>query len=89
MKRINKDLNPIYYNNAEEMDKPMSVLVEELRNEITKTRGKLHDIKRSYGYEEWIATYEGGLTCVISALHNFKEELEKIEAKYYTEQENA
>ena len=81
MERINKDRNPLYYKSAEEMDKPMSELIEELRCEIDKTRGKLYDIKRSYGYDEWITNYEGGLTCIISAMHNLKEELEKIEAK--------
>jgi NifU-like protein involved in Fe-S cluster formation len=81
MERINKDRNPIFYKSAEEMDKPMSELIEELRIEIHKTRGKLHDIKRSYGWDEWIETYEGGLTCMISAMYNFKEELEKFEAK--------
>lgn len=81
MIQVNKDRNPIYYKSAEEMDKPMSELIEELRNEITRTRGKLHDIKRSYGWSEWIEAYEGGLTCMISAMYNFKEELEKFEAK--------
>lgn len=81
MERKNKDTNPIYYKSAEEMDKPMSELIEELRCEIDRTRGKLHDIKRSYGWEEWIVTYEGGLTCMISAMYHFKEELEKFEAK--------
>lgn len=80
MERINKDRNPIYYKSAEEMDKPMSELIEELRCEIGRTRGKLHDIKSSYGWGEWIANYEGGLTCMISAMANFKEELEKFEA---------
>lgn len=75
----NKDKNPIYYKSAEEMDKPMSELIEELRIEISRTRGKLSDIKRSYGWNEWIANYEGGLTCMISAMHNFKEELVKFE----------
>ena len=81
MERKNKDTNPIYYKSAEEMDKPMSELIEELRCEIDRTRGKLHDIKRSYGWDEWIVTYEGGLTCMISAMHSFKEELEKVEGK--------
>ncbi len=31
MSEINKDKNPIYYNSAEEMNKPISVLIEELR----------------------------------------------------------
>lgn len=57
MERKNKDRNPIYYKNVEEMDKPMSVLINELRNELSRTRGKLHDIKFSYGWDEWIANY--------------------------------
>lgn len=77
----NKDRSPIYYNNAEEMCKPMSELIEELRNELSKTRGKLSDIKRSYGWDEWVVNYEGGLTCIISALYNFKDELQKFENK--------
>jgi len=81
MERKNKDLKPIFYKNSEEMDKPMSELVSELRNEIARTRGKLYDIKRSYGWEEWIETYEGGLTCMISAMANFQEELERFEKK--------
>ena len=39
MERINKEEKPIYYKNAEEMDKPMSALIDELRNEISRTRG--------------------------------------------------
>ena len=41
MTQVNKDRRPIYYKNAEEMDKPLSELMEELRTEIDKTRGKL------------------------------------------------
>lgn len=52
MERINKDKRPIYYKNAEEMDKPLSELMEGLRMEIGKTRGKMHDIKHSYGKAE-------------------------------------
>jgi hypothetical protein len=44
MERINKDRIPLYYNSVEEMDRPMSELIEELRLEIDSTRGKLHDI---------------------------------------------
>lgn len=79
MERINKNIKPIYYRNSEEMDKPMSELINELRNEISRTRGKLHDIKHSFGWEEWIENYEGGLTCMISAMSNFQDELIKFE----------
>lgn len=65
MTQVNKDRRPIYYKNAEEMDKPLSELMEELRTEIDKTRGKLHDMKRSYGWEDLIEPIEGGLTCIL------------------------
>lgn len=81
MERRNNDENPIYYKNSKEMDKPTSVLIEELRAELNKTRGKLYDIKRSYGWEDWISVCEGGLTCVISAMYTFKQELERFEAR--------
>ena len=35
----NKDRKPIYYKNAEEMDKPLSELMEELRSDVCKVRG--------------------------------------------------
>lgn len=81
MEQKNKDRNPLYYKSVEEMDKPMSELINELRNEISRTRGKLYDIKQSYGWEEWIENYEGGLTCMISAMSNFQDELIKFEEK--------
>ncbi len=81
MTQINKDRNPIFYKNAEEMDKPVSELISELRAELCRTRGKLHDIKFSFGWGERIQDYEGGLTCIIAAMSLFQEELIKIENK--------
>ena len=59
----------------------MSELINELRNELSRTRGKLYDIKHSFGWNEWIENYEGGLTCMISAMSNFQDELKKFEGK--------
>jgi hypothetical protein len=85
MERKNKDRNPIYYKSVEEMDKPLSELMEELRMEIDKTRGKLYDIKRSYGWEDRIEPLEGGLTCMLMAMYGtmmeFKEHEDKQRAK--------
>jgi hypothetical protein len=67
---INKDLNPIFYKNAEEMDKPLSELIENLRSDIAKIRGKLSDIRRSYGWVDRIEHIEGGLTCMLVAMHH-------------------
>lgn len=82
MERKNKNRNPIFYKNDEEMDKPMSVLIDELRTELSRTRGKLHDIKLSYGWDEWVENYEGGLTCMISAMSHFQDELKRFEDKH-------
>lgn len=79
MLRINKDRNPIYYKDAKEMDKPLSELMEELRNEISRTRGKLYDIKRSYGWAERIESLEGGLSCMIMAMYGIVKEIERFE----------
>jgi len=81
MERINKDRNPIYYKNAEEMDKPLSELMEDLRNEVSRIRGKLHDIKSSYGWEDRIEHIEGGLTCMLVAMFGTMEEWKKFEEK--------
>jgi hypothetical protein len=87
MERKNKDKNPVYYKNAEEMDKPLSVLIEELRTEISRTRGKINDIRRSYGWDERLEIFEGGLTCIISAMYGTMKEIEDFEkrAKVKTE----
>ena len=85
MERKNKDTNPIYYKSAEEIDKPLSELMEGLRMEINKTRGKMHDIKCSYGWEDRIEPLEGGLTCMLMAMYStmieFKEFEERQRAK--------
>lgn len=77
----NKDRNPIFYKNAEEMDKPLSELMEQLRSDLAKVRGKLSDIKRSYGWEDRIEHIEGGLTCMLVAMYATTEEWRIYEAK--------
>lgn len=79
MERKNKDRNPIFYKSAEEMDKPLTTLIEQLRIDISNIRGKLSDIKMSYGYDDEIETIQGGLTCMVSAMYNTKERFKKIE----------
>ena len=81
MTQVNKDRRPIYYKNAEEMDKPLSELMEELRTEIDNTRGKLHDMKRSYGWEDLIEPLEGGLTCMIMAMYGTMMDFKEYEYK--------
>lgn len=81
MERKNKNTNPIYYKNAEEMNKPLSELMEELRRDISNVRGKLHDIKSSYGWEDRIEHIEGGLSCLLIAMYSTMQEWEQFELK--------
>lgn len=81
MERKNKDRNPIFYNSAEEMDKPLSELIEDLRKEIARIRGKLSDIRYSYGWEDRIDFIEGGLTCMLIAMHSTMQEMQQFEER--------
>lgn len=71
----------IYYKDAEEMNKPLSELMEELRSDLSRIRGKLSDIKRNHGWADRIEHLEGGLTCMLVAMHNTMEEWERFEAR--------
>ena len=86
MESKNKDTNPIYYKSVEEMDKPLSKLMEELRSDVVKVRGKLFDIKRSYGWDDRIEYIEGGLTCMIVCMYATMKEWEAFEEKQTIQQ---
>lgn len=79
MAQVIRDRVPVYYKNGEEMNKPLNELIEELRTEIDKTRGKLNDIKRSYGHEDLIEPLEGGLTCMLIAMYGIMMEFKEYE----------
>lgn len=82
MKKKNPDNIPIYYKSKEELDKPLYDLMEQLRTEVAKVRGKLHDIKYTYGWEDRIDHLEGGLTCMIVAMHAIGLEWKEFENKH-------
>lgn len=79
-----KDANhkPLYYKNSEEMNKPLYDLMEELRNDISRVRGKLWDIKQTYGWDDRIKHLEGGLTCLLVAMHEVGIEWQEFERKH-------
>ena len=77
----NKDRTPIFYKDAAEMDKPLSVLVEELRSQVSKIRGKLADIRYSYGWDDRIEHLEGGFTCMLVAMYGTMKEMKEFEDK--------
>ena len=82
MKKKNPEHNPIYYKNKEDLDKPLFDLMEQLRSDIAQVRGKLHDIKYTYGWKDRIEHLEGGLTCMIVAMYETGLEWKKFEEKY-------
>lgn len=81
MPRFKNKTQPIYYKSIEEMDKPLSVLMNELRDEVARTRGKLEDMKRAFGYEQRITHLEGGLTCMLMSMYCIQVEFLDFETR--------
>lgn len=77
----NKDRSPIYYGSVDEMDKPVSELVNELRNELVCIRGKIFDVRYSCGWKEQLEYIEGGLTCLIVSMYHQASEIENFEER--------
>jgi len=63
-------------------DKPVSVLIENIRNDMTVLRGRLSDINHEYtGWADRLKSVEGLLTCGIISLHSINDEIIKFEIK--------
>lgn len=74
-----KTMPPIY---GTDFSKPLSALVEGLRNQIVRTRGQLSDISFRYpGWGEELKNVEGLLTCGLVALYRTMTEMQKLEAE--------
>ena len=66
-----------------DIDSPPHLAIEHIRCEIAKLRGQLGDISRAYPvWAEHLDPSKGGLTCVLIALHDSKEEMLKSFAKW-------
>lgn len=72
---------PIFYESIEEMNKPGSELIDDLRKELSRIRGKISDIKYVFGMGDNLDHLEGGITCIISAMHNDQERFQERENK--------
>ena len=70
--------SPIY---GTDFNKPVSQLIEDVRNTITDARGKLQDIVYGVGWEDRLDHIMGLLTCGLVALHASKEEIYEFEVK--------
>ncbi len=83
----NKDTKPIFYNSAADMDKPLRVLIEELRSGVSHIRGKISDIRRSYGFNDHLEHLEGGLTCMLVAMYATRNMFIEFENKHHKTEE--
>ena len=62
-------------------DKPISLLIEELRSRISNCRGNLFDIIHERGWEDRLEHVEGLLTCGLVALNVSRKEIYEFEIK--------
>src|SRR5208282_1288373 len=85
MLQENSRLHPVYNT---DFSKPLSVLIENIRSQIAKSRGQLGDISFTGMWEQSIKEVEGLLTCGLIALWHIKEEMEKVEARSENENSN-
>ncbi len=76
---INQSKTGIY---GTDLTKPLSVLIEDLRQQMVKTRGQIHDIEHAFPHWKERVDHVGGLlTCGIVALHSSREEIVAHETK--------
>jgi hypothetical protein len=70
---------PIY---KTDFSKSVPVLIENIRNELTKLRGNIYDIIEGYpNYKDYLNHIEGLLTCGLSCLYSEKQNIINIEIK--------
>lgn len=73
--------SPIYLT-TEESKRDFDEIVETIRWDLTRLRGKLHDVQRMWpGWRERVDMADGGITCVIMALHDGVEEYKRVHKK--------
>lgn len=73
--------NPLH---GTDFSKPISEIIENVRNELTKTRGTLQDIIYAYPESETIRSLNTGIegiTLVVSYLYDEVKQHQKIEKK--------
>lgn len=65
-----------------DFSKPVSVIIEDIRSQLSKARGQLSDIGSATGWGERVEHVEGLLTCGLVALHHTMEEIAKLEIRW-------
>lgn len=67
---------PIY---GTDVTQPLTELIEGWRGQIATIRGQMNDFAHARGWKEELATLEGGLTCMLMAMHNTLERARQAE----------
>jgi hypothetical protein len=67
---------PIY---GTDLSKPLSELMTEWRSQVATIRGQMSDFAFARGWREELETLEGGLTCMLMAMHNTLERAKENE----------
>lgn len=70
---------PIY---GTDISRPLPALIEDLRDQLVKTRGQISDIQHFKGFKDMLETAAQTLTCTIAYLAYVREEVDKAEARY-------
>jgi len=79
--KVNNRSHPVYLK-PEDFKRPLSEVIEELRSELAKIRGKIGDIRMAGYWDESLKDAEGLLTCGISYLYYVRSEMLDHKHKY-------
>ena len=72
--------NPIY---GTDLKRPVSVVIEEIRNDFVKARGKISDVVRAHpGWKDRLEDVSGLLTCGLVALASANREIIETEIRW-------
>ncbi|MCK5613360.1 hypothetical protein KAR91_66435 [Candidatus Pacearchaeota archaeon] len=64
-----------------DFSKRVSVLIEDIRHDLIKTRGRIHDLEFGTCWGDMIKPVEGLLTCGLISLAYIKKDIIKVEVK--------
>ena len=66
-----------------ELEGPPDRLIESIRDDLAKLRGKLEDLASAYPlWKDWLKAPQGGITCVLASLHLSGQEMQRHREKW-------
>lgn len=82
---MKKEITPLFYKSIDDLDKPVSELISDIRDELCKVRGKIGEITVAHGCLDRVGIYENGITCLVAGLYGVEKYFEEVEnIKKYT-----